>query len=91
MVYEDLRSTMVSRHEYVLSLLEQIEDLKRNIKRQDGEIDRLQNIVQKKDEEMVLQKEVTKEAKKDLSDEIIRHAITTQDLEKTNKNVKELR
>tara|TARA_B110000285_G_scaffold221947_1_gene275528 strand:- start:895 stop:1014 length:120 start_codon:yes stop_codon:yes gene_type:complete len=39
----------------------------------------------------VHQKEQTKEAKKDLSDEMIRHAITTKDLEKTNKTVIELR
>jgi len=56
MIYEDLRSTMMKRHQYVLTLLEEIKNLKEEVEGLKDEIESLNTIITKKDDEIRISK-----------------------------------
>ena len=57
MIYEDLRSTMMKRHQYVLTLLEEIKNLKEEVEGLKDEIESLNTIITKKDDEIRISKQ----------------------------------
>ena len=87
MHYEDLRSFMIKRHELILELQETIKDREFDIRKLKEQVENQKETIQKRNQEIIDLKNEVQESKKELSDEMIKHAITSQHLETANKKI----
>lgn len=77
MEYEDLRSFNLLRYDFILKLQETIKDRDYEISNLKEEVETHKNTIAKRDEDIIKLKNDVLDVKKELSDEIIKHAITS--------------
>ena len=87
MQYEDLRSYMITRHDVVLQQIETISEKDVEIQGLNDEIDSLNKTIEQKEEKIAELEKNFDNLKKELSEEMIRHSITSQSLENANKKI----
>ena len=89
MLYEDLRSHCVKRHEYAQRLEAEIESLKEQLQVQKEENEALDKQIATQEQEMESEKEAYKELKNAANELRLQNAVKDQDLEKVNKKLVE--